>query len=82
MSKPAEGRQMSQVGKVGNPETPSLCDVRSTEVTRNLICNPKLPLPEVERLLRPLSQDEEAKLSKSGRLRASVRQAILKRLHR
>jgi len=56
--------------------------LRSAEITRNLICNPKLPLPEVERLLRPLSQDELARIYKSGRLRAVVRQAIQKRLTR
>lgn len=56
--------------------------LRSAEITRNLICNPKLPLPEVERLLRPLSQDELARLAKSGRLRAAVRQSIQKRLAR
>lgn len=56
--------------------------LRSAEVTRNLICNPKLPLPEVERLLRPLTQDELARLIKSGRLRGSVRQAVQKRLAR
>jgi len=56
--------------------------LRSAEITRNLICNPTLPLPEVERLLRPLSQDELARIYKSGRVRASVRQAIQKRLAR
>lgn len=56
--------------------------LRSSEVTRNLICNPKLPLPEVERLLKGLSQDELSRLNRSGRLRASVKQAVQKRLGR
>jgi hypothetical protein len=54
--------------------------LRSAEVTRNLVCNPKLPMPEVERLLRTLPRDELLRLSKSGRARAVVKQAVAKRL--
>ncbi|PKN49361.1 MAG: hypothetical protein CVU63_02380 [Deltaproteobacteria bacterium HGW-Deltaproteobacteria-20] len=54
--------------------------LRSAEVTRNLVCNPKLPMPEVERLLRTLPRDELVRLSKSGRARAVVKQAVAKRL--
>ncbi len=54
--------------------------LRSAEVTRNLVCNPKLPMPEVERLLRTLPRDELQRLSKSGRARAAVKQAVAKRL--
>jgi len=54
--------------------------LRSAEVTRNLVCNPKLPMPEVERLLRTLPRDELVRLSKSGRARAVVKQAVTKRL--
>jgi hypothetical protein len=54
--------------------------LRAAEVTRNLICNPKLPLPEVERLLRFLSAEEMQRLAKSGRVRASVRAVIAKRV--
>lgn len=54
--------------------------LRSAEVTRNLVCNPKMPMPEVERLLRTLSRDELVRLSKSGRARSIVKQAVAKRL--
>jgi len=54
--------------------------LRSAEVVRNLVCNPKLPMPEVERLIRLLSRDELVRLAKSGRARASVKQAVAKRL--
>ncbi|HQK18823.1 MAG TPA: hypothetical protein PLJ27_15295 [Polyangiaceae bacterium] len=54
--------------------------LRSAEVVRNLVCNPKLPMPEVQRLIRLLSRDELVRLAKSGRARASVKQAVAKRL--
>lgn len=54
--------------------------LRSAEVTRNLVCNPKMPMPEVERLLRTLPRDELVRLSKSGRARSIVKQAVAKRL--
>jgi hypothetical protein len=54
--------------------------LRSIEVTRNLVSNPKLPMPEVERLLRTMPRDELLRLTRSGRARALVKQAAAKRL--
>jgi hypothetical protein len=54
--------------------------MRSSEVTRNLASNPKLPMPEVERLLRTMGRDDLVRLTKSNRTRALVKQAAMKRL--
>ena len=56
--------------------------LRHTTVVRNLICNPKLPLPEVTKLLRYLPRDQLAQLTKTGKVRGSVKQAIIKLLDR
>lgn len=56
--------------------------VRNTNVVRALITNPKLALPLVDKLLKHLPRDELARLTKSGKVRASVKQAIIKMLDR
>jgi len=56
--------------------------VRHTNVVRALITNPKLPLPLVSKLLKHLPRDELTRLTKTGKVRASVKQAIIKMLDR
>jgi hypothetical protein len=54
--------------------------LRHKNVVRNLVCNSKLPLPRVKRLLQRLSKEELERLSSSGKVRASVRAAIKRQL--
>jgi hypothetical protein len=56
--------------------------LRHTNVARALITNPKLPLPLVTKLLKHLPRDELSRLTKTGKVRASVKQAIIKVLDR
>lgn len=53
---------------------------RHTPVTRNLVCHPKLPLPQVKKLLDKLPLDELRRLAKSGRVRASTKQLIVRKI--
>jgi hypothetical protein len=56
--------------------------VRHTNVARALICHPKLSMPLVQKVLPNLSLDELRRLVKTGSVRASVKQMIMKRLNR
>ncbi len=54
--------------------------LRHTQVVRNLVCNPKLPLDVVQRLLTKLSAAELRQLSRGGRVRQAVKRMIIKRV--
>jgi hypothetical protein len=56
--------------------------LRHTIVVRSLVCNPKLPIPLVVKLLRHLPPEEMRRLSKTGKVRASVKREMIKRLDR
>lgn len=56
--------------------------LRHTVVVRNLVTNPKMPLPLVLPLLRHLPLDELRRLGRSGQVRASLKQEIVKRIDR
>lgn len=53
---------------------------RHTNITRNLVCHPKLPLTEVRKLLGRLPTEELRRLAKSGRVRASIKRIIVAKL--
>ena len=55
---------------------------RHTMVTRNLICHPKATLPQVTQLLDKLSPEELRRLTRTGKVRASVKALIIKRLEK
>ena len=55
---------------------------RHLSVTRALVCNPKLPIPQVNKLLRTMVVGELRRLSRSGRVRAVVKQEIDKQIVR
>lgn len=55
---------------------------RHMAVKRALICNSKLPIPQVTKLLRAVDLAELRRLSTSGRVRTSVKQAIDKQIAR
>lgn len=52
------------------------------QVVKNLITNPKLPLPRVRQLLSKLSPRDMKRLQRSNRLRASVRDLLKKKLNK
>ncbi len=54
--------------------------IRHKTVVKNLIRNPKVPLPVVRRLLAGLGKRDLVQLQKSDRLRASVREMVSKKL--
>ena len=54
--------------------------VRHKSVVRNLVCNPKMNLPQVQKLIKHLPQDELRRLSRSGKVRGAVKQAIIKKI--
>jgi hypothetical protein len=56
--------------------------LRHTLIVRNLVTNPKLPLPLVLPLLRHLPLDELRRLGRTGHVRASLKQEIIKRIDR
>ena len=60
---------------IGSPEW-----LRHSNVVRALVCNPKLSIPQIVKLLRHLPANEARRLSKTGRVRASVKREIIKRL--
>jgi hypothetical protein len=53
---------------------------RSVQIVRNLICNPKLPMPDATRLLGALPVDELTRLTRSGKVRDALKRAIIKHL--
>jgi hypothetical protein len=53
---------------------------RHTSIARNLICHPKATLPQVTRLLDKVPQDELRRLTRTGKVRASVKRLIIKKL--
>jgi hypothetical protein len=54
--------------------------LRHGSVVRNLICNPKVPLDVIERLLGKLPEIELRKLVKTGRVRDAVKRLIIARV--
>ncbi|MFH1811331.1 MAG: hypothetical protein ABIJ09_21505 [Pseudomonadota bacterium] len=56
--------------------------LRHSSVVRNLICNPKVPMDLVEKLLGRLPETELRKLAKTGRVRDSVKRLIISRVSR
>ena len=55
---------------------------RHLSVTRALVCNPKLPIPQVNRLLKTIDLGELRRLSRSGRVRTVVKREIDKQIAR
>lgn len=53
---------------------------RHSAVARNLICNPKLTLPQITKLFKFLSRDELSRLARTGKVKQSVKQLIVKKL--
>jgi hypothetical protein len=51
---------------------------RHKVVARNLVCHPKMTLPEVTKLARTLSNDEMRRLTRTGKVRASVKRVLIK----
>lgn len=56
--------------------------LRHTSVARNLVCNPKLNLPLVTKILKHVPPDELSRLARTGKVRQSVKQLIVKKLDR
>jgi hypothetical protein len=56
--------------------------LRHTSVARNLICNPKLTLVQITKILKYLPRDELSRLARTGKVRQSVKQLIVKTLDR
>lgn len=54
--------------------------VRNTNVARALVTNPKLSTPLVQKVLPHLSVDEVRRLTKSGKVRASLKRLLMKRI--
>jgi hypothetical protein len=49
-------------------------------IVRNLVCHPKATLPQVQKLIDHLSDNELRQLTKTGKVRASVKRIIIKKL--
>ncbi|MCK5798352.1 MAG: hypothetical protein KAI47_14270, partial [Deltaproteobacteria bacterium] len=56
--------------------------IRHTGVARNLVAHPKLPIPLIKKIMPHLSVDELRRLTRSGRVRASVKRLLMKRVER
>ncbi len=56
--------------------------LRHATTARNLICNPKLPLPLVTKLLKHVGRDDLSRLARTGKVRQNVKQLIIKMLDR
>jgi len=52
----------------------------NVQIVRNLICNPKLPLPDAARLIGALPVDELTRLTRTGKVRDALKRAIIKHL--
>jgi len=55
---------------------------RHTSIARNLVSHPKLPLQLVRKVMGTLGRDELRQLSRSGKVRASVKRLIVAKLDR
>lgn len=56
--------------------------IRHAQVARNLVCHPKLPMPMVQKVVPQLSIDEMRRLTKTGKVRASVKRLLMQRITR
>jgi hypothetical protein len=56
--------------------------LRHSAVARNLVCNPKLTLPQITRILKYVPNDELSRLARTGKVRQAVKQLIIKKLDR
>ena len=56
--------------------------LKNTQVARNLVCNPKMILPKVVKLLDYLPTDELLRLSKTGKVRAPIKREIIRKVER
>lgn len=54
--------------------------LRHTSVARNLVCHPKLTLPQVTKVIGHVSSDELRRLTRTGKVRASVKRLIIKKI--
>jgi hypothetical protein len=54
--------------------------LRHTQIARNLVCHPKLTLPQVNKVLKHLNPEELRRLTRTGKVRASVKRLIIKKL--
>lgn len=54
--------------------------VRHSQVARNLVSHPKLPLPIVQKVVPSLSLDEMRRLTRTGKVRASVKRVLMQRI--
>lgn len=55
---------------------------RHRNIARALVTNPKLPLPLVKKLLPSIPRDELRRLTKSGKVKAAVKQMMMKIIER
>jgi len=55
---------------------------RNPSIAKALVCNPKVPLTLVKRLIPQVKRDELQRLERTGKVRASVKRAIGKHLDR
>jgi hypothetical protein len=54
--------------------------LRHTSVARNLVCHPKLTLPQVTKVIGHVSSDELRRLTRTGKVRASAKRLIIKKI--
>ena len=54
--------------------------LRHTNIVRNLICNPKITTPQLTKLINHLPSDELRRLARTGKVRASAKQLIIRKL--
>jgi hypothetical protein len=54
--------------------------LRHSTIVRNLVCNPKSTLPQITKWIELLGEDELRRLTRTGKVRASVKQLITRRL--
>ena len=56
--------------------------LRHSAVARNLLCNPKMTMPQITKILSYVARDDLSRLARTGKVRQSVRQLIVKKLDR
>lgn len=56
--------------------------LRHSTIARNLLCNPKMNLPQINKILQYVGRDELSRLARTGKVRQSVKQLIIKKLDR
>ena len=54
----------------------------TTSIARNLVANPKLPLPLVRKLMTHLPMDEMRRLAKSGNVRQAIKRMLIQQIER